>query len=228
MRSSLLLVAMLELIAAGCGGDPVPAETTPGADAAVVSQLSTDAGVSEDTPKDFAPGPIVSRPAPLRDCPRTPIVVSADRKGTSESATSPAQCTKDADCTEGRNGQCLKNLRNLRANGCVYDRCFVDGDCGATEACLCRDDPASNIGFVMSYKTNLCVDANCRTDGDCGPGGLCSPSLSGCYEGGFYCHTPLDTCRTDADCKTDFHSRCLYSKDLSRWTCMAPAGCPAG
>jgi hypothetical protein len=93
-----------------------------------------------------------------------------------------------------------------------------DTDCATGQACACHGSP------YEGGKGNTCTGGNCRIDGDCGAGGYCSPSYSSnnCGSlGGYYCHTPADTCTDDTDCVgTGGPAACAYSTTAARWQCI--------
>ena len=105
-------------------------------------------------------------------------------------------CASDADCTTAPLGSCQKLI--LHAH-CEAQGCLVDGDCSAGRRCAC------------SRPANACVPADCMTDGDCPSGEQCRLE-TGCFNIalGYHCSTPLDTCRSQADCNggsCDFEGR---------------------
>ena len=73
-------------------------------------------------------------------------------------------------------------------------------------ACLLRRAPG-----------NACLSGNCRDDSDC-PGTVCAPSVGfgAAFYGyvGYYCQTPRDQCRCDADCASPLPS-CAYNPRLA-------------
>lgn len=132
-----------------------------------------------------------------------------------------APCTKDADCTAGKNGRCVSlTAGNVK---CSYDECALDADCGGSSVCSCRE--------AQNALANTCERGNCKTDADCG-GRFCSPSgfpidvycRTGIDPGsfGFFCHTPKDTCVDDADCAGDAAmGACVFDATSARWACKA-------
>lgn len=150
-------------------------------------------------------------------------------------------CTRDADCSAGSNGRCLRGLHPCEAY-CSYDVCFGDADCSSSQLCACRASPSAS-------DANTCVAAgNCRADRDCGPGGFCSPSLlhgectcpsaalckpdeGPCSPGpcacgdscghGYFCHTARDTCVNDVDCNG---ATCAFDRLEARWSCKKCLG----
>jgi hypothetical protein len=149
--------------------------------------------------------------------------------------TYPGECLFDEDCTEGKNGRCVKLYYVGPGGGapypgptCTYDQCVSDADC-SDGPCVC-----SSLG-------NLCMQGNCKTDADCGPGGYCSPSMlrglsSGSFCGvnaqqGWYCHTSKDECVNDADCKGvdagpwSSPPTCGYVSAEKRWRCVSVTPC---
>jgi hypothetical protein len=128
-------------------------------------------------------------------------------------------CTKDADCTAGKNGRCLVDIGGKVS--CSYDECVADTDCG-TGVCDCRNK--------QNREANTCIKGNCRTDGDC-KGQSCSPSgvhvdpyctggiPIGSY--GWFCHTAADECLDDTDCKALDFGACVLDTDVVHWKCRA-------
>ena len=100
--------------------------------------------------------------------------------------------------------------------------CGTDTDCAMGQLCVCHGSPYSGV------QGNTCIKGNCRVDGDCGAGGFCSPShgTSGCGGVvGYYCHTAMDTCTDDSDCKGGFEV-CAFSDADARWKCQPQLLCP--
>ena len=136
-------------------------------------------------------------------------------------------CQSDADCggvmmftTPGR---CVSFNGQMQ---CSYDTCLSDDDCGARPAtCVCAGQ-----WFVYSHVApgNGCKTGNCRDDGDCAGSG-CAPSVGfgATFYGyvGYFCHTPQDQCRCDADCTSPLSS-CAYNPEIGAWACASfgPAG----
>ncbi len=128
------------------------------------------------------------------------------------------KCSKDADCTEGKNGRCYGGLL---PNACSYDECVTDTDCG-TAVCDCR-----NTGKIG--QPNVCFKGNCRTDTDC-KGQFCSPSATtvtynctgpvlGSF--GYFCHTAQDECVDNEDCASvSFNAQCVFDPDVVHWKCI--------
>jgi hypothetical protein len=106
---------------------------------------------------------------------------------------------------------------------CTYDACFHDTDCKAGTTCACHGSA------YAGGQGNTCSPGDCRVDADCGAGGYCSPSidLSSCGDlGGYYCHTPADTCVDDSDCAGTLNvAACIYSPSAGRWQCTAVPLC---
>jgi hypothetical protein len=139
-------------------------------------------------------------------------------------------CSSDSQCTNGVNGRCF-SWGGL-GDGCSYDECFTDSNCGSKIPCLCRSSSTDN-------RANVCdVAGNCAVDSDCGPGGYCSPSVqvvpdqrpnvcSGLLTP-YYCHTASDLCINDSDCAPldagpptlDSPTyACAYNPQDNRWEC---------
>ena len=160
------------------------------------------------------------------------VTCSMERQpSTCPAATTPdagalVMCTKDTDCTSGTNGRCDPSPR---VNGCEcsYDQCFADADCKTSSGpCECRPQAVTaGQGFgPAATPTNVCKPGNCRVDKDCGAGNYCSPSQGPCgnYAGtvGYFCHTPLDKCVDDADCKTQGGGDCRFDQVGAAWVCQ--------
>jgi hypothetical protein len=114
-------------------------------------------------------------------------------------------------CSSGLVDRC-----DIQLFTCACDQCNVDQNCGVTGVCACN----TRTGGVTPG--NVCVPSNCRVDADCGPGGFCSPTGAvGCGRSGrlagYYCHTPNDQCRDNADCSPD--EACAYSPEAGIWIC---------
>ena len=105
----------------------------------------------------------------------------------------------------------------------IVDQCLTDDQCATDTACACASEFHGN-----AIHTNQCVPAQCRVDSDCGAAGTCSPSSSGHCGSltGLFCHTPADTCASNADCCGD-SSRplCGYQAELGHWACQAVIVC---
>src|SRR5204863_7738820 len=111
----------------------------------------------------------------------------------------------------------------ISTSKCSYDECAMDGECGSSSLCNCRE--------ATNAFANTCQHGNCKTDADCG-GRYCSPSGIGldpyCRTGiplgsfGFFCHTPKDDCTDDADCPIsgNFPPTCVFDATQSKWACM--------
>ena len=136
-------------------------------------------------------------------------------------------CKGDAECRNGSNGHCERNMvaHAHFENRCIYDRCSTDDDCKKRE-----EDPLSTGPCTCGEKgeVNACLAGNCRTDADCGSSGFCSPSRDfECgYEGssGYYCHTRDDQCVNDSDCAIDGgkqSAQCRYDPNANRWACAS-------
>jgi hypothetical protein len=108
-----------------------------------------------------------------------------------EQAAQGGNCKSDADCKEAANGYCVGSEGGFEAPGCYCNYgCTKDTDCGDGSICLCGEP------------VGRCVAATCRSDADCG-GGLCnSYGLDQiCYNFGFACQSPKDTCGGNNDCQ---------------------------
>ena len=138
---------------------------------------------------------------------------SADRAASLEPASPSGGigCASDAECTQGKNGRCRPGNRGVRS--CTYDECLSDAECTKGGPCICKTN---------QFDHNRCAPGNCRTDADCGEDGYCSPSLGSCgnYSGvvGYYCHTCMDECAEDSDCKEP-GGYCAYEPTRGHWRC---------
>jgi hypothetical protein len=127
----------------------------------------------------------------------------------------PGTCSRDSDCTSGKDGRCLSRGFGAAVDVCSYDQCYADSDCQGSVACVCRASPTDTA-------PNLCATgSDCRTDSDCGQCGFCSPSQSksaicGQPDPTFFCHTSGDTCIDDKDCPG---STCNYDPTIKHWSC---------
>jgi hypothetical protein len=143
-------------------------------------------------------------------------------------------CASDADCLPAGESRCVDSPTGPH---CSLDQCHVDDDCGTNMACSCRDEPAGGDapngagGGPNSYLVaNRCVKAQCRTDADCPAGYQCSgsfPTTGSARRGvsGYYCHTPNDCCRVDADCSPPAgpgftRQICAYAPETGAWACV--------
>jgi hypothetical protein len=132
-------------------------------------------------------------------------------------------CKKHADCVTRPNGECV-NISDFGLGrrmppyySCIYTLCGTDADCTENELCDCRDgQPGTCVGR-----------GNCRVDDDCGGGATSYCSRAYGYDcggyhalGSYYCHTPKDTCITDADCTGKDY--CDYEVITGRWECKSP------
>ena len=134
-------------------------------------------------------------------------------------------CCEDTDCQADEfAGYCVTSsvgycggMRPPEANGCRYDECQTDDDCGAEAICAPAGYPHAG------HSTNHCVFAKCSVDGDCTSrsGGQCNPLYSApdCYGVlGFICTYDDAACRGSDDCPTG--QVCIADGDSV--TCMAP------
>ena len=203
-----LLLTCLEC-AAGCGGAvDSPSSGSGGASSGSGGASSLDANTSRVPMKHRA---VAS------SCPEQRDAGSGPQGSCGDGVQN--VCLSDADCAPGTNGRCLANWRLPCLSACSYDTCFSDSECADNQPCQCRDSASST-------DANQCMTGgNCRIDADCGPGGYCSPgSSSPCLcnrpcGGGYFCHTPNDTCLEDSDCGTD--GNCIYDSVAKRWGCAS-------
>jgi hypothetical protein len=182
------------------------------------SSGNADCGVCGRVPINHRPNDSQCQtPAPAGNCPLN---------GGIDAGPPGSSCTTDGQCMSGTNGRCFEPPTRVASCVCTYDVCMHDADCGAGETCACR-------GVPYAYgQGNTCLPGNCRIDGDCGPGGYCSPSydVGSCSGvGGYYCHTPSDTCVDDGECGPPFPGgsppKCTYSSFAGAWQCVHPAAC---
>jgi hypothetical protein len=183
---------------------------------------SPDAGPAADggvAPEAAPPAPVPQQHRP------TNAACTAPRPAGDPALPSPSgsTCSSDGDCTQGTNGRCYPLVGGPPPpkNGCSYDACTSDSDCGAGQVCDCRNGASNDA--------NVCFHGNCRVDADCG-GEYCSPSLtvlsSSCINVpagsvGYFCHTRQDTCLNDSDCAST-GGYCAFSTDSLHWQCYAP------
>ena len=148
----------------------------------------------------------VGRPT-IVACPESPLAENWHDAGV-------MTCVSATDCPGGE--MCLKGM-------CGPDECHLDTDCSSGFACAC----AAGYYGGNAIHGNPCVPAQCRIDADCKtPGGTCAPSFSGrCGAlSGYYCHSPADTCNTDADC-CGSTPNCSYQPTLGHWACQSFTVC---
>lgn len=200
-------VMALFLVAAGCGDSSTPPATDGGGSDLGGRDLgSADGGRTDGGSMGRVP---VTHRAMAAECGRVRGPGNADPGGG-------GACTSDAMCTTGINGRCLRSTGGALTFSCSYDECFVDGECGASEVCRCREAPSD---------ANVCVSGNCVLDADCGAGGYCSPSRGfdriNLGVSGFWCHTAMDECVDDADCTVDAGptANCTWFPDRDHWAC---------
>lgn len=130
-------------------------------------------------------------------------------------------CASHEECTEGPNGRCIR--AGPHEHVCTYDECETTADCPSGSRCAC------NVGPALQ---NLCLRDDCTECGELG----CDVSY-GCSGPGeleysatrFACHTPDDTCNSDADCgEREFCTRGpLTGGDvLPHWRCEVQSCAP--
>jgi hypothetical protein len=196
-RSRLLLAALL---VAGCGGAASPGRH----DAAVM-------------PPDLAfvstPSLPIAQHRPTADaCP----------SGPGSCTIAGSSCASDSDCTQSAHGHCDSN--GTTSCGCRYDQCVSDGECGASNSCVCASQIVSG---QLGNPGNVCSKVgNCHVDSDCGAGGSCSPSptVNGCLPWvgtveGYFCHAAADSCNNDVDCASG-GGKCGFLPELGHWGCF--------
>ncbi|MFO0665390.1 MAG: hypothetical protein U0174_15655 [Polyangiaceae bacterium] len=160
-------------------------------------------------------------------CPIRPVPAST--------ASSPEGCKSDAECTQGKDGRCVRmwgegptgslstdgRNANLMAGPplppprtqCVYDTCQADGDCAPNERCSC--------GSGKGKERNTCIRVDqCLSDNDCPQDYLCACAGAGrpnmCVPG---------NCRSDADCAGNF--KCETYCHSAADKCVAHSDCTA-
>jgi hypothetical protein len=218
VRIGLLGLALWPGCAGSHGGGEAAADdasVAPGSDGAILSpdaRASVDARGSTDVPHASCLPRVPERHR------AEPVTCDHQRPpGTPPPDGGPsAQCTTDAECTDGENGRCSGN--NHDGWSCTYDACFIDADCGASSVCEC--------GGGFRSDANVCLAGGCATDADCETG-FCSPTQGSCgaYLGtiGWYCHTCEDECVTDGDCGPiggdPFDPYCMFDPELGHWRC---------
>ena len=129
-------------------------------------------------------------------------------------------CTTFADCQDAGSS----SFQACLADRCSIDQCFTDSDCPTGQACGCATELRGN-----ARHTNRCLPSGCRVDSDCANGEKCSASYDP-YCGslsGYYCHSPADTCTTDATCCSPDTTvyNCAYAPELGHFACQARQGC---
>jgi hypothetical protein len=180
MARSLLLCSWVLLGACSGSGDAGGVSTLPttitAASAALVPS-SSGLGRVADVPEEACPESRASATLPAE--------------------ATPTACHTDADCTEGRNGRCLRLSNHgphgpsLEASTCSYDACFRDADCdGPRGACYCGGRTPTTAGAGHS-----CITGECATDADCGQGRYCRRGPNGRT-----CHSPADRCVEETAC----------------------------
>ncbi len=161
--------------------------------------------------------------ARLNDCGKTSLSTPEGRPTSPVCSLSEAAANwQDAGAMSCKTSDDCRNFAPCVHGACAPDECNTDGDCAEGFGCACAADYYGGNGI----HGNLCVPAQCRVDADCKAPGVCSPTLSGACRSlvGYYCHSPADTCNTDADCCADT-SRCEYQPALGHWSCTAEVGC---
>ncbi len=214
---SLQPLALVALLAAGCGGavaeeGPADDQTreVPADDQSneppVDDQSNNPPDTSDPPPLGEKEGPTCPNPRPiLRDGEETGVVACSNgviHRAEAKVFESPVP-RPGVVCEPDPYGP-----------GPTPPNCEMDSDCpGALDACLplpaapsyicgcratCSSDADCDNGFICAGTGSLlfCVAANCRTSDDCAYG-LCAQSddHTGCgYGTGYHCHTPDDEC----------------------------------
>lgn len=227
---SLRMTLLLAAGAAGCSNAKSP-------DIAVVTlgepqATPRDAGVPEE-PGQSAPRPprgvgwVKERDGTVHRATRVRCDATIDQRACSGTERT-FQCRTDADCKEGPRGKCVSSFGQIGAYcGCEY-ACESDAECGASEACVCKGTGA------LREQHSVCAKALCSVDADC-PGNTCGLSayFNGCWEQvTLACRTKEDTCRSDADCRSDENrgAACVVPEpegETVRWEC-AGISCAIG
>lgn len=219
---SLSLAGLLFVVA--CGGATAGVE---GDDAGAASDgTRSDVGAAHDPRPDSDLGPdsggTCTMRVPKQNRPQGGQCPSQRGAGMNGSGGAPGECTKDADCTAGRNGRCLFRGFGAQILQCSYDECLVDSDCAGNVPCDCRASASSSA-------PNVCgTGSNCRVNGDCGSCGWCSPSeapTAFCFGRNttYFCHTPSDTCFDDTDCGS---GSCNLDPMTHHWACVTVCAPP--
>jgi len=230
--SPRLTLAAVLLLCAACGGSArqtaigagagnSPDGSTPDAQAEAGATARGGACSAAPIPKDHR---AVAQACPSERGSLGPLDMTTctDRSGIA--------CTKDADCTKGKNGRCYLNGDKCQTV-CSYDDCLTDGDCGGG-VCFCR-------GSGTDLVANECLSGgSCRTDADCGSCEYCSPSVipnsvdcgatctcSGVASITYACHTPSDECKDSGDCAGS-DRYCGYDTGARHWACEICTGAP--
>jgi hypothetical protein len=245
VRSILHASIAITFIAAGCTSSTTPsADTGPSGndtgggnvdgavDAGAIDGARTDAPTSDagtgdapsgdafasdtgapDTGTDAGPRPDGGTHAPMFHRPSDAQCQTGAPPGDCMIHGSFGMCSVDSDCTMGASGRCNENMGGALFCRCTYDTCQHDSDCTTGETCGCHG------ADLNGGDSNHCVPSNCHIDADCGAGGYCSPTPGSCgVLGGYYCHTPSDTCVDDTDC-TGIEA-CAYDTTAGHWSCM--------
>jgi hypothetical protein len=217
---SIVALGVFATSAVACGG-----ATKSGAESGDAS-VPDEAAARDASADVFAHGMPDHRPIAIA-CSRErgPGRVSVDPFGHYDAGTT---CNHDTDCTAGINGRCNGRAGPAGYQSCSYDECFVDADCGPNGVCVCGVSGDDLDGGVSRGGNNICARGNCVVDSDCGPGGVCSPvmahkSVCGDHIGGFYCHTPADTCGDFRDCKVN--EDCVYDPTRGHFACVVADYC---
>ena len=210
---SIVVLALAAFAAAGCGSQVV------GEDAAdVQSTDATDAVNSTDVVRDVPTPPVDAGRVPHNHRADSNACQGAPAPGNCSFGMGPPNaCQHDTECTAGSNGRCVLEGGGIAFCQCSYDTCTSDSQCTMGGPCACH-------GSAFLTGGNACVPGNCHVDADCGAGGYCSPSQgeASCGGlGGYYCHTPNDTCVDDSDCPggTTGPQQCIHRATTGRWEC---------
>lgn len=207
----ITLACALASLLAACGGSTVDVNTTGGDGGA--TDASKDSSLTDGGNTD---GHVNRIPKVHRAMGEVCPSMRGSQDGMWGDGGAPGDCTRDSDCTMGKNGRCLPGFGGPFHLSCSYDSCATDADC-MNAACICRSSGTdTGPNFCGSSKSN------CRVDADCGAGGYCSPSQSSdafCFSAlsAYFCHTPQDECTDDSDC--GMNQPCSYDPTAMHWKC---------
>ncbi|HEY1534124.1 MAG TPA: hypothetical protein VGF76_08895 [Polyangiaceae bacterium] len=213
-RAVFATVALPLLLCVACGGQ--------------ARQSAADAGAGNpDAGATASGGGCAGKPIPKEH--RAVAEACPTERGTKEpidmsicTDLSGAKCTKDADCTAGKNGRCILPHDEPCDTKCSYDECQTDSDCAAGP-CVCRTSGADATN-------NVCLPgSNCETDSNCGNCGYCSLSATPIGHDcrvdypTYNCHTATDECLDPTDCADGGLDYCAYgasaASGVEHWAC---------
>jgi hypothetical protein len=200
-HASLRATLLLTLGAVGCSAS----STTSGGDPTVATvSIPTATGTAALPPPDPPPPPtgwITEKNGDTHRASRATCDATIDMRAC-KGDEDRLFCQTDADCKEHPHGKCVTGFGQIGSYcGCQYS-CVRDDDCGPGQACVCRGKGA------LRAVHSVCAPAECFVDADC-PGSTCSVSAyhNGCSEEvRLACHSPEDSCKSDADCQQQGHA----------------------